>query len=82
MYVDSTGKLVSYKHDIKTAEFPAAVSDAIATAYGGYKIDDPEKVEKDNVIYYQAELESKQKKDLQLIFSADGKIATQVNYLK
>ena len=49
VYVDSTGKLVSYKHDIKTAEFPAAVSDAIATAYGGYKIDDPEKVESSNI---------------------------------
>jgi hypothetical protein len=81
-YVDSTGKLISYKHAIKAAEIPAAVIATINAEYTGYKIDEAEKVEKDNRIYYQAELERKQKKDLRLIFSADGKLATEINYLQ
>ena len=82
VYVDTSGNLLSFKHDIKVSELPAPIISAISTVYTGYKIDDTEKIEKDNVVYYQAELESKKNKDLQLIFSADGKLATQINYLK
>ena len=82
VYIDPAGKLVMYKLDIKENELPAAVATIISTEYSGYKIDDTEKVEKDGIIYYQVELEGKGKKDLELVFSADGKLATQINYLK
>ena len=82
VYIDPAGKLVMSKWDIKENELPAAVSTTISTEYMGYKIDDAEKVEKDGTTYYQVELESKGKKDLELVFSADGKLSTQTNYLK
>ena len=82
VYIDPAGKLVMHKLDIKENELPAAVLTIISTEYVGYKIDDAEKVEKDGVTYYQVELEGKGKKDLELIFSADGKLATQMSYLK
>ena len=81
-YIDPEGKLLMHKQDIKEAELPATVSSAISTEYIGYKIDDAEKIEKDGITYYGVELEGKGKKDLELVFSADGKIATQINYLK
>ncbi|HEX6170351.1 MAG TPA: PepSY-like domain-containing protein [Chitinophagaceae bacterium] len=82
VYIDSAGKLVMYKLDIKESELPAAVSTIISTEYIGYKVDDSEKVEKDGTTYYQVELEGKGKKDMELVFSADGRLATQMNYLK
>ena len=81
-YIDAAGKLVMYKLDIKENELPAAVSATIHTKYNGYKIDDAEKIEKDGTTYYQVELESKGKKDVELVFSTDGNLASQINYLK
>jgi hypothetical protein len=51
------------------------------TDYGGYKIDDSAVIEKDTLTYYQAELESKGKKDLKLVLHADGSLATQFKYV-
>jgi uncharacterized membrane protein YkoI len=82
VYIDSAGKLVMSKLDIKENELPAAVSTIISTEYVGYKIDDAAKIEKDGIIYYQVELEGKGKKDLELVFSAGGQVATQMNFLK
>ena len=73
VYIDTAGKLVMYKMDIRENELPAAVSLTISTEYIGYKIDDAEKIEKDGVTWYEVELEGKGKKDLKLNFSADGK---------
>ena len=82
VYVDPEGKLVMYKMDIKENELPTAVSSIIRTEYIGYQIDDAEKIEKDGVTYYEVELEGKGKKDLKLNFSADGKLAPEMSYLK
>jgi hypothetical protein len=80
--IDGSGKIVMYKQDIKENELPAVVAGAISQAYAGYKIDDAEKLEKDGVVYYQVELEAKSKKDMQLVFTTDGKIAEQITYMK
>lgn len=82
VYIDSAGKLVMYKLDIKESDLPGAVSTIISTEYIGYKVDDTEKVEKDGTTYYQVELEGKGKKDLKLNFSADGKTTPGMSYLK
>jgi hypothetical protein len=80
--IDVSGKIIMHKQDIKENELPAVVTGAISQAYAGYKVDDAEKLEKDGVAYYQVELEAKSKKDLQLVFTGDGKIAQQVTYMK
>lgn len=82
VYIDPAGKLVMYKLDIQETELPVTVSTIISTEYIGYKIDDAEKVEKEGIIYYQVELEGKGKKELELVFSADGQLVTEMNYLK
>lgn len=81
VYVDSAGKLIMYKVDIREDELPAAVAAIIRTEYTGYKIDDVEKIDKEGVLYYEIELDGKGKKDLELVFAADGKLFTELNYL-
>lgn len=81
VHIDSTGKVILFKRDIKAEEFPPTVSAKINADYGGYKIDDAEIIEKDTLTYYQAELESKGKKDLKLILLGDGSLATQLKYV-
>ena len=82
VYIDSTGKLVMHKMDIKENELPAAVSSIIGSEYNGYKIDDAEKIEKEGIAFYEVELEGKGKKDIKLNFSADGKLTQGISYLK
>ena len=82
VYVDPAGKLIMQKMDIQENELPAAVSEVIRTGYAGYGIDDVAKIERDGISYYEVELEAKGKKDLELVFSSDGKLATEMNYFK
>jgi hypothetical protein len=81
VHIDSTGYLLLTKHDIKSEKFPVAVTTKINTDYNGYKIDDAEIIERDTMIYYQAELESNGKKDLKLVFFNDGRLATKLKYV-
>ena len=81
-YVDSSGKLIMFKMDIREDELPAAVAATVRTQYIDYRIDDVEKIEKDGITYYEIELDGKGKKGLELLFSADGKLVTDLNYLK
>lgn len=81
VHIDSTGKLLLSKHDIKNEEFPPAITTKINTDYSGYKIDDAEIIQQDTLTYYQAELESKGKKDLRLVLFPDGSLATQLKYV-
>ena len=81
VHVDSSGKLLLYKYDIKATELPPVITAKISSDYDGYKIDDAEMIEKDTMIYYQAELEVKGKKELKLVFLRDGSLAKEINYL-
>lgn len=65
------GKLIAWKCDIRPGALPAAVSRAIKTNYKGYRIDDAEKITRDDTIHYQVELDGNP--DLKLVFDKDGK---------
>jgi len=80
-WLDATGKLVAYKLGIKENELPAIITSAITREHAGYRIDDADKIEKDGITYYQVELDAKGKKDRNLVFSADGKMAPAVPYM-
>jgi uncharacterized membrane protein YkoI len=78
--IDETGKIVSSKTNILVADLPAEVTAAIAKDYGGYTIDEAEKVEKDGVTYYQVELEAKGKKDREVVFTTAGVSTKAISY--
>lgn len=80
-HIDDSGKLVAYKWDIKTTELPEAVTSVIGREHNDYDIDDADKLEKDGISYYQVELDASGKKDKHLVFTADGKIASDISYM-
>lgn len=71
--VNEAGRVLMQKQDIATSELPDAVRSAVQSKYPDYTIDEVEKVEKAGVEYYQMELEASGKKDVKLVFTADGK---------
>src|SRR5688572_18251270 len=65
--IDTGGNILMEKLDISQSELAPAVLATIEQLYKGYVIDDAEKINKAGVVYYQAELEGKGKKKLQLV---------------
>ncbi len=70
--IDPSGKILAQKWDIGSNQLPPAVLAFVAQQYNSYKIDDAEKVEKEGAVYYQVELDKRWKKDVQLVFNAEG----------
>ena len=79
-FIDDAGRILKQKEDIDRAGIPAAILTAITNTYADYAIDDAEKLAIGNKLYYQFELEGKGKKDLNLVFAADGKVTNEIKY--
>ncbi len=79
-HIEASGKLLVYKVDIAATELPAAITQAIARDHAGYQLDDADKLVKDGTTYYQVELEAKGKKDIKVVYAANGQAAT-INYM-
>ena len=77
--IDSSGKLIRQKIEIKADELPAEIIRALDSLYKGQRVDEAEKVEKDGLVFYQVELDAKPK-DLELVFSVDGTLLTDPIY--
>jgi hypothetical protein len=70
--VNNSGNKVMEKRDIRISEVPSAVTNALTNLYKDYKIDEADQIIKDGTIYYQLELEAKGKKDINVVFNANG----------
>jgi hypothetical protein len=68
------------KHEITMNELPQSIIVYIQKQYKDYTIDEAEKIEKSGVVFYQVELEAKGRKDLHLVFSADGREDRSIGY--
>ena len=71
--IDTGGNILMEKQDVSQSELGQAIVATIQEVYKGYVIDDAEKINKAGAVYFQAELEAKGKKKLQLVFFADGR---------
>ncbi|SMO87745.1 Putative beta-lactamase-inhibitor-like, PepSY-like [Saccharicrinis carchari] len=72
-WFSATGKLIRYTQDISSSKLPKAVKEAIKNQYKGYRIDDAEKITENKAVSYSVEIE-KGNDELELVFSADGKL--------
>ena len=72
MWVDASGRATKQKHDISVEALPSTVLSSIKSRYGGFAIDDAERVEQDGVVYYQVELEGKGERGRSMVFTANG----------
>ncbi len=80
-HIDPAGKMIMFKMEIRKDELPAAVATVVSQEYKDYDIDDADKLEKDGTTYYQVELDAKGKEDKLLVFTLDGKLAENINYM-
>ncbi|GEO07471.1 hypothetical protein AAE02nite_51350 [Adhaeribacter aerolatus] len=77
--IDASGKIIMTKKEILVTELPAAISATIQKNFADYEVNDLEQIEKDGAIFYQVELE-KRNKALKQVFTADGNINTALAY--
>ena len=71
-WFDNTGMRMSHATEIKIADVPAAVSEAVAKNHPGSKIDDAYRIEKDGKTHYKLELDGNP--DKKVVYSADGEL--------
>ena len=74
--LDASGKVLMLKQEIENNEVPAAVVNTIKQNYGGYDLDEAEKIEYNGKTYYEVELTRWYVLSKELIFTADGKETT------
>jgi hypothetical protein len=75
-----SGVVIMHKQDIPPVELPAGISALISSRYSDYKVDEVEKIQKGDNVYYQVELDGKNQKDINLVFSGDGKEEHSIPY--
>lgn len=78
--IDDGGRILKEKEDIDHTGIPAVILNAIANSYTGYAIDDAEKLSIGENIYFQLELEGGSRKDINLVFAADGNVSNEIKY--
>ena len=80
-WYNQDGTLLAYKFDITRASLPASVKNAISSKFAGYKIDDAEKVIKNNSNGYLVELENRNVEE-DAYFGEDGTYISNSFYTK
>ncbi|HEU5292978.1 MAG TPA: PepSY-like domain-containing protein [Cyclobacteriaceae bacterium] len=73
VWLDKTGVVSKHQYEIKKAELPKAVIDAVAKDYSAYTAHDCERADENGVTTYKVELKSAGGKK-KVTFSADGKV--------
>lgn len=73
------GKLMMTKKDILLSELPVAITDKIAVDYPDHKVDDVEKVETNETILYQVELDGPIR-DKKLVYTTEGQESKDFQY--
>ena len=72
LLINATGITEMKKQDLPMSAMPGPILQTINSQYKEYTIDDIEMLEKNGMMFYQVELEGPGK-DLNLVFSANGK---------
>lgn len=77
--IEGSGSMLMFKHDIPASELPAEVQSTLDQDFADYKIEDPERLEKEGIVYYQIEMEKGEMEEYK-VFSADGTIDESLTY--
>ena len=78
--IDDAGKLIMQKQDVPVRALTPGIATTIKNQYKDYTVDDVEKIEKNGTIYYQVELEAKNKKEVNLVFLPDGREEKEISF--
>ena len=72
---DNSGVWMETEKELKKNELPESVMKTINTEFSGYKLSEPEQIEKPDFSGYEAEME-KGEQTLEVVFSKDGSIVS------
>jgi hypothetical protein len=78
--IDEAGRIVMQKKEMPVTEVPSSILNALTKAYPDYMLDDASRIEQNGAIYYQVELDGKNKKDLHLVWNENGIEEKNVKY--
>ncbi len=76
--INEAGVITMIKYDIAVTELPPAIESLLKGQYKNFRLEEIEKIEKGDQIYYQVELDGK--KDEHFVFSAEGQKANEIAY--
>lgn len=71
--LDSTGKIIKHKQEIKPSELPISVQTTLQKGFSKYKIDDVKRIETEGIVIYKVEVENA-KEEKKVYLDANGKI--------
>lgn len=77
--IDASGKIIMYKQEIQVTELPAILSGTLQQNFAGYTIEDSERIQKGDQVFYQVKLE-KNNQELKRVFSENGQVANAFIY--
>ena len=75
LWIDKSGNITKHKEDIAKSDIPQAIAKKLQSDYKDFRIDDVDKIEENNKVYYRVELDGKPE-DKQVMFLEDGSIYT------
>lgn len=78
--IDAAGIIIMTKQDISQTELLPAILVFISERYKQYTIDDIQKIENMGQVFYQVDLDARNEKDVQLVFSSYGKQERSIPY--
>lgn len=78
--LNSNGKIVIYKKEIGESELPGGIKALLSNKFKTYLTDEIEWVQRENLAYYQIELESNGKPEKKLVLLADGSEKHSITY--
>lgn len=73
LWIDKNGHIKKHKEDFPKSQLPAAIQEQIKSEFKDYKIDDVDKIETGEKVFFQVDLDSNLG-DREILFTADGKI--------
>ncbi|RFN59064.1 PepSY-like domain-containing protein [Marixanthomonas ophiurae] len=78
IWYSTSGTMVKMEQDITENMLPKAITSVISSKYSGYKVDDCEKITKDNKTTYKVELENGTD-EMDVVFNETGKVESEMN---
>lgn len=78
VWIDATGKIEKHQQEISKNELTDGIRRKIKSDFSDYKIDDVEKIEENEKVYFRVDLDSRSG-DREVLFSEDGTVQEGVN---
>lgn len=78
VWIDSKGKIINHKEEIKVNQVPANIREAVKRDFPQYRIDDADKYETDGKVTYKLELDNRTDIEWKVTYDNTGKLLNKI----